>query len=619
MMQVIICPPLEKSVYRALEHTHGRQFRWAYLGEDVVKALFLQKSIGNNGQRIDISEKIQETANILRQKYINYVGELSVKNNSLLWWSKSLSEKSPLNSRVFLQCCYLNVCSDILESNKNGGTIVFFVESRYLRKSILKNCCSTQKHAVLRVESLTQDIHELFGDISRFFRYKRVFFTDSLYKLILMRKYQFSNIRPKKNQKGKGFVLLHNWVDQRSFDSDDNYVDTYFGDLSDYLIQNGEDVLIVSQIIGNSYGELIKKIDQSKKNFLIPEAFINFSDILSVMFKTFMDYPKTQSYPLFENFDISDLIYENLKDDWTGSRVERSLLRYNIVKNINKRRLPVDRFIYTYENQVWEKAYCFAFREFYPATNVIGYQHVPVSNMFLNYFFSKNESAVMPSPDVIITSGKLTQKMFLESGYDAKKIRCGSAIRFAHILRMRDSTKVKGTSKDSHFPHKIIVTTSVDKNEALELIWKTLKAFEDEHDYEVVLKCHPLTPFDSMKNHLGINSLPPHFTISNGLLSNLLMKSDLLLYTSSTTCVEAMALTVPVVHVRSDYKLDLDPLDLNPETRISVSSPEEIKHAVRKIIDNEESIISSKRGGWGQTIGGLFGEINDEMYDVFIR
>jgi hypothetical protein len=124
---------------------------------------------------------------------------------------------------------------------------------------------------------------------------------------------------------------------------------------------------------------------KSEYMFLVPHAFLSVFDVFDIFFTTLANTPPSMKFPRFENMDISEVIREDLKNDWIEGRVASDLLFYPFVKRLMEKRVSIDTAIYTFENHTWEKVFCSALREFYPSVYLIAYQHAVPSKMFLNY------------------------------------------------------------------------------------------------------------------------------------------------------------------------------------------------------------------------------------------
>jgi surface carbohydrate biosynthesis protein (TIGR04326 family) len=585
----------------------GRKFKWVYLGEDVSRAILIDEMMHDKGERVETAEMLQEVAVELRQPYIDYIGKLNLKKNSLMWWASSVSEKSPYRSNAFLHICHVKICAEILKKYPDEP-IVFFAENEAVRQAILENMpIDNFEH----IKDTRESVCRALKDLKDFILYKGWFLLSSIYRMVIA-KYAY-RMQERVGSQGPS-TLIHTWVDRRSFNKKGAYRESYFGELLDYLKKSGRDIVIIPHVLGTvPYRETVKNMAKSEHMFLVPHAFLSIRDVGSVFFITLANKPKKVCYPKLKNMDISQIIYADLKNDWIGAYVAFDLLLYRFVQRLKEKRFPVDTVIYLYENQIWEKVLCTAMREFYPSAYLTGYQHSAISKMYLNYFFSNRETGIMPLPDRIIANGRYTKDTFIEFGYPKEKVVQGGAVRYAYLLEPK---MVMGHRKNGK--PVILVTPSISKFDAMELIWKIFNVFEHRDEYKILIKCHPTMPFEKISGHLNIK-LPKHFTVSDKPVAELLMESDVLLYTYSTTCVEAIAAGVPALHVESDLMIDLDPLDFNPGTRLSARNPEEIVKRVEEAIAMDEKELSKKRKMWNSVVKDLFGRVDDSTYRLFSK
>jgi hypothetical protein len=232
--------------------------------------------------------------------------------------------------------------------------------------------------------------------------------------------------------------------------------------------------------------------------------------------------------------------------------------------------------------------------------------------MLLNYFFSREELPVLPFPDKVITTGKYTERLFKESGYDPAKVVCGGAIRYANL-----SVRKAIPAKKAPAQPVILAALSMDENETVELTSKVIKAFREKTQYKIIFKFHPDFPYRFVKRKIG--QLPHHFEVSEQPTGKLLQDSSLLIYSSTATSIEAIALGVPVLHVNSEYTIDRDNLaDFPPGTRESASTPAEILKATEKILAMDEKEVNRRRKLWAEVVADLFGPVDESTFDLFL-
>jgi len=497
-----------------------------------------------------------------------------------------------------------------LNSDNNQNHFVFFIENNYLKKCFIRNISNFYGYEFKEIKTgISTDV---FKEMNELFIKRTYYIIESILKLIITRFLYRNkiNIHERKDQ-----IFILTWMDLRSFDKNFNYNDPFFGDMPLKLRERGKKIIIVPYIL-NNFVSILKSINKSNEEFLLIESFLNIYDILHINIINMLDIPKRKKYPSFVGFEISDIIYDENKRNWREPRTSSLLLLYKFVNKLNRNRVPIDVFIYTYENHIREKILNMALKEYYPETLIIGYQHATVSKMYLDHFFSREELNVLPLPDRLITNGKYYEKLFKESGYPPDKLFCGGAIRYSNLVKSMNITIQKRIRTG---PPSIHVTTSTGMNEAIELLWKVFEAFKNSLEYKIIIKSHPSMPYKYFSKRTDHFKLPSHFSISDQPVTELLKESDILIYTTSSTCVEALALGVPVIHVESDFIVDMEILDFKPEIRYSARNKEALKEQVVSILKMKEKDLLEKRVEWRQTALEIFGNIDEKTYDLFLR
>lgn len=594
-MQKIIVEPASTDSANKILNVY-EDFEWVYLGKDAVNATKIERLIGARGKRIETSGILQETARELRQPYIDYIGKLSVKNNSLEWWSSCLSEKNPYTSNTFLFSCYLKVAEKIL-SNKQSMNLIFFIENDAVRKSVSKN---------FNIESTPHS--GILKDIKKFILSKGWFLIKNLSRIIFAKyKYRMHN----KVNRLKPLVLIHTFTNRGSFDANGSFKERYFVGLKENLERYSGNVVFMPYIWTDApYDDILRKISKSEEAFLIPHAFLSVFDVFSVFLKDVAGKPKKETYPLFKGMDISDLIYDDLKNEWLGGRRPSDMLFYSLVGRLKENNISIDTIIHTHENHTWEKILHLAIRRFYPKSYIVGYQHVPLSRMTLNYFFSNVEPDIVPLPDRLLTTGVYYERFLVESNYPKDLIKTAGALRYQYLA---GSASAQRPEKP-----KILVTFSADKSDIVELLIKLIDALGGKGQYKVILKFHPFMPFEKVSQGLSLK-LPPNFIVSDSEFKVCLKGSSAVVYTGSATAIEAMAAGVHPLHVASGFLVDADRLDLNPELRFSATTPDELEVYVQKIVSMPEEELARKRTLWSKTVSEIFGKIDQETYKLFLR
>ena len=84
------------------------------------------------------------------------------------------------------------------------------------------------------------------------------------------------------------------------------------------------------------------------------------------------------------------------------------------------------------------------------------------------------------------------------------------------------------------------------------------------------------------------NKVPDNFKIINKPMDEILDETSVLLYSGSTTCIEALAYGAVPINIISEYLIDLDQLKRYPDSKFSAKNPEEIKKYVEIALNKKQ-------------------------------
>ena len=95
-------------------------------------------------------------------------------------------------------------------------------------------------------------------------------------------------------------------------------------------------------------------------------------------------------------------------------------------------------------------------------------------------------------------------------------------------------------------------------DESVELLEKVCAAL-GTGNRRVIAKVHPFIPVRRLERSVKTNVLE-RFEFTSKPLDEILPGADLLIYSTSSTCIDALSYGIPVLRVLSDRRLDIDPL-----------------------------------------------------------
>ena len=387
-------------------------------------------------------------------------------------------------------------------------------------------------------------------------------------------------------------ILVHSWTDARSFSQDGRFENIYFRGLMEELERQDRSFLYLIDVLPTIfYPAVLLNLMRESDNTRVLEEYLSFLDVFRAI--SCLRFPPAidTRHSSLKGVQLSRIISDEFNNDTLTTRREESYLKYLSTQSIAARLHP-SYFIYLFENHVWEKLFLAGFRNHSPETKTAGYVHTIVREMYTCYSVSENEYGHIPLPDTIVVSGAHAGVSLARSGIPSDRIRVGGALRYPEILR--SPAEVVSVSHDNK---TVLIALSAGINESLELVMKGLQA-ASLPDISVIIKCHPLLPFEKIATYAG--NLGGDATVSDEPVEKLLKKTDLLLYSETTVCVEALALGIPVVHVRSDCRIDMNILEGLPSVK-SERDPEQIKKVIlegltrgrHKPLPSEQSFVQA--------------------------
>ena len=593
----------DKQAVRFILNTRDekKEARWVYLGKNVGECLEIEKKIGCLVKKTEIGNELQENAKKYREEYIDFIGKNVPDTDTFHWYLTSLSEKNPFVSDFFLNFCYMKTLLGRLR--EGNGTWYVLCESRYLIEALHKNLTGDSDSGILCIKTPSSGFVE--GCLAYMNRIKnKTYFSVRYFFRILIAK--LVRILWNKNSaplRDRPVIVIHSWADGRSFAVPHSYNDVYFGNLGKKIVNSGENLLyLINTLPTFPYPSAVRNLVGIHAPWILLEECLRFSDIFRALSRGSARKCPIKNTVL-SGLDVRDLINEEQARDRNGSRLEQSYLCYAAAQTICGW-YSIRSFIYTFENHIWEKMFIIGLRKFCNKTKLIGYA-ATVNPMEFSYSCSRYEKEIIPLPDLILVNGMKTRASLADSGFEKDQIMISGSLRYEYLfehepLQKRTSDK------------KILVALSADYHRSVEMIVKCCAAFGNVVDLHVTLKLHPTADPASFSRF--VSSLPSHFSFETGSIRNLFADADLVLYNDSIAAVEAAALGIPLLHIKSGFTLDINIFDSEPYVP-SFSDPGMIRDYTRSVFLQRTEISS----GLGDIVRSYFAPVDDSVVLQAIR
>jgi hypothetical protein len=503
--------------------------------------------------------------------YIDYIGNLRTHNNTLYWWATALSSKNQFTSDSYYNVFnYFRVISLIFKNNTKN--LIVICDNHELCLQIKKYC---------RNESC--QVRLLYNKKKIFFKKMKVFFNIFMNIIVFIYQGWYRKKRINKTiksrikkeiKKNKTYYVLRTWMYIKSISPD--YRDSYFGKLPHYIKKSGKNLIVVAGLL-DDYSALINKIGKYEDILIIPpEYIVSYFDYITAVITSFIRFFYPKHHKKFRNVDISNILNAEIRRNFLGYEVRHNLMYYYYIKRMAKK-IKILTYIFTYENYPWEKMNILAFRKYSPQTNLIGYQHASISRSHLSYFLSKEE------------------------------VDC----RFEYM----HSSKIFDRKKRNF----IFVPLTISKYESIKLIDFIHESLSGDKKYNVILRSHPATPFSVIEKDLGFK-LSDNFQVStNDSMLDDFERSDIVLYTGTTVCAEALMMGLPAIHIDLGGLLNVDPLFECNYLKWCIKNKEDLITTINDIYNMVDSEFKKQQELARKYVENYFLPVTDELMEEFIK
>ncbi len=592
-------------------------WHWIYAGQDVRLRLKWEQSLREAAPREAMGERLQRAADDLSDEFDDWIDGLGRRYNSLGWWLGQIAEKNPFVSPLFFHICYLKSITDLVQNAPDRNWLVV-VENRGLRRALI----SYAKNSNWKAREMSQ----LLMEMRAFFHATLCVFNGlrsrtSLVKAWIVLRYTLSKIfgevgedAPASQDRRRVF-LVHSWLRDDSVNHNGNFVDRFFGVLPDQLKRRGYDIqyfFLPTTIIARQTAltKLLRPL--AERGLLFPShRYLKWVDLLASILLPPLICWLPRRVSRFGPWNITYLLTEERWSQMWSARTSSAYLYYAFAKRLGKAGKSPYRILDTFENHIWEKALHLGIRRYGAADKVIGFQHTTLSWNYHCYSLGSFELQCGALPDTVVCSGAFWADHLQRRGYPS--VAVGGALRFEPLPSVsRDIYRIVDVPV-------ILVTSNAGEYLTLEVLRQVHLAFSEDSGKEIWIRFHPhLELRDGSYEQMFDGKLPEHFHFKEEPISELLSDVNLLVYSSTVVCFEALARGIPVLSIVPETFVDLDNLRHLPHLRCAVSTPQELREKadvlLSRSLDEKAEWLSSTRS----SMETVFSPFTASTMDAFI-
>lgn len=235
-------------------------------------------------------------------------------------------------------------------------------------------------------------------------------------------------------------------------------------------------------------------------------------------------------------------------------------------------------FIFTtHEGHAWERLVYYYTRKINPNIKCFGYQHAAISKY--NYAINRPLQDYF-NPDVILTSGLITQKIFENNKNVKSKIICLGSFKPLPEAKNKDTT------------NSCLVVPEGILSECKLLFGLSTKYAKKHKNQKFIWRLHPILNFENLKNKICFfNNLPKNIYLSDRTLDTDIRECSSVLYRGSTTVFRAInAGLSPIYFQESIGEFNIDPIFNILDGKFIVKNESDLYFALQQKLSLKQKI-----------------------------
>ncbi len=515
-----------------------------------------------------ISNNIKRDFNALSEELINST------DKSIDWLVNSTTSRNPYWSDIYLNICYLALIKQLLRENKAIEKVI--VPNSELKKVLIDYLKRNKINIkVVSSQSLKKNIK---NKIRPFYN-----FMENIYRFILM--WVSRDKRRKESIPTDHKITLIDTFFLSSMFKNGKYSDRYYNGVLEYLTDDEKKrVYFVPLIlVKTGFKKIMRIAEKSDENFLFKEDYLKLSDYFFALVSPFRIRRINFSKFKFKEFNIGPILQRDFRRHIFASAL--SILNYRFFRRLKENKVKLRLFVNWFENQPIDHGFNKGIKDFYPETHSIGYQGYIISTDF-NFYVQptkyETENGIIPKAIAVVGDGLKKQIKRFDSTLN---VITAPAFRFKSVWDLTEIQKINN-KKIILVALPIAMKESID---ILELVVSVVKMGEHD-DIKFQIKAHPVLDVNKLKSKFG--NLPNNFEFIEGNFKDCVAKAKIMIGNTSSTCLETLAIGIPVIIIGSQSGLTQNPIpeNVNKDIWTICYTPEELSDAISHFlnISNEE-------------------------------
>lgn len=473
---------------------------------------------------LPLGDRLHRQARRLRRPFLDLVAELGRDEaDQAAWWAGTLAWKDPAASDLFLMCCYQALCVQLVKEQK---PLAVAVEDPWLLSQLRLNLQGT-RGVEFRGEEGLAAVTLAAASLGLARRVKW------LGRMVL------SRLRQDLHSGGRTpdltaprQVLLYSHLLPRSLVG--RWADHYLTGLDEELTAAGFNVLRIADTDATGFESAVAE----RAGVLIP--LILFASPAAFLRAVTALPPKARAAEL-DSVPIGVLLRREWWHDFSrAGRCASLLLKSCLDALFSSARF--EACVYPWENQPQERMLALAARR--AGVRTVGCQHTTLPEFMLHFFPGRGETERAPLPDRLLACGPYPLAKLRDEGVPAGRLLLGGSRRYPAA-----AAQGRAPAADA-----VLALLPLDPATTRTLLGAMARLSRDTGD-TIVIKAHPAMGLK--KEDLGFEA-----ELADGPLDAVLARCGPVVFTGTTSGIEAWLAGHPVIRFRAEGQLDVDPCDM---------------------------------------------------------
>ena len=551
---------------------------------------------------------INENSDLLRERYIKFIGELPhkvnyrgqgllewFKNNddSSLWWFSKVCEKGTFESDTFNCLVQLDTIINTIKSNGIQKILLPKINGK-IRES-LKDYAS-ENHIIFETMKIkdNKSLKTRFINARGFLYFKHIILLIYCIKTFLIRtlKVKKSIKDIKRRQAGIDPILIITPFPSVDIDLANQgiFKNKFFIHIKEAIDESGIDIIWCAQQIlhhNMTFTETMnigKSLIKSGNIIYFIEEFNSISLQIKAFFRTIivgvrflMIQRSIRSAHMINGYNFYGILRDDFYTSFVGGICYQGFLYHALYQRLFIK-AGAKKGIYIFEQNMWEKimlSACSASCQ----TKMRGYLQGTISPLLLKYFnhskeIDYNGRYSLPKPHMIICDGEHPARLLKSCGWSDSMVKVAEATRYNYL---KGYMNVPFKSKKNI----VLIALSIGVLENAALISTAYLAFKNMTEIDIRLKPHPFTDLDEALRLAGISKENLPFKIIGGTIADALSDAKILIAGETGVAVESIAFGCRVVIINSCQWINLSSLrGIDSHLIKMVNSPEQLYQVV---------------------------------------